>query len=163
MFGTARRSTMHAMGTSNPVFTPAWRVVAALVVAKGQDGRLRHLYRGDVCDWLSDEQAEHFVGRGLVERIDADSIAAAAHAPAESVDLDADEDAPDSGAVAECIETLARLQVPTTAGGPTARASLRGNGYRYGNSVIAEAVKRRRKSSLSGTAEDADDFEVVVA
>lgn len=70
-FGTAARSTMHAMGTGNPVYTPVWRVTAACVVAKGQDGRNQHCYRGDTLDWLSDEQAAHFTRFKLVERIEA--------------------------------------------------------------------------------------------
>jgi hypothetical protein len=70
-FGTAQRGTQHAMGTSNPVFTPLWRVIGACVFAKGCDGRLRQCLKGDVLDWLSDEQASHFLRHKLVERIDA--------------------------------------------------------------------------------------------
>ncbi len=112
------------------------------------------------------EQEAHFLRMGLVERIDADpqdAIAAAADAPAEPVDLDAEDPldgpAPDTDAVLECVSTLARLQVPTTAGAPAARTSLRGNGFRYSNTVIAAAVKRRK---LSETAADDEDFAVVV-
>lgn len=81
-----------------------------------------------------------------------------------AAESDTDEDAatPDSGAVDECVETLARLQVPAAAGAPPARTALRGNGYRYGNDVVAAAV-RRRKSSLSGTSAGDEEaaFEVV--
>jgi hypothetical protein len=69
--------------------------------------------------------------------------------------------APDNVAVDECVATLARLQVPATAGAPTARTALRGNGFRFGNDVVAAAVKQR-KSSLSGTSADEEEaFEVV--
>lgn len=163
-FGTAHRSTQHVMGfTNNPVYTPVWRVVAALVVAASVDGRLHHCYGGDTLDGLNDEQREHFLRLGLVEEIHE-----APAAPAEPVDLDADEDtldaaAPDSDAVLECVGTLARLQVPTTSGAPACRTALRGNDFRYSNAVVAAAVKRRK--GLSGTATDADgeEFEVVVA
>jgi hypothetical protein len=132
---------------------------------------LQHRYGGDVLDWLNDKQQAHFLRMGLVERVDADAqdaIAPAADAPAEPVDLDADDedtvDAPaDSDAVLECVGTLARLQVPTTAGAPAARTALRGNGFRYSNAVVAAAVKQRK--GLSQTVIDADDegFETVVA
>jgi hypothetical protein len=118
--------------------------------------RRRHL------DWLSDDEAARFTRFKLVERIDADATPSA-----EPVDLDTeDSDAttPDSDAVGECVATLARLLVPTTAGAPACRTALRGNGFRYSNSVVASAVKRRK--GLAGTAEDADDaedFELVVA
>jgi hypothetical protein len=168
-FGTAQRGTMHAMGTTDAVFVPRYRVTSPLVVAKGLDGLNRHCYRGDLLSYLNPEQEAHFLRLGLVERIDADPqepIVAAADAPAEPVDLDADEDTldtatADSGAVDECVATLARLQVPTTAGAPAARSALRGNGFRFGNAVVAAAVKSRK---LSGTATDADDeeFESVV-
>ena len=69
-FGTAHRSTQHVMGfTNNPVYTPVWRVVAALVVAASVDGRLHHCYGGDTLDGLNDEQREHFLRLGLVEEI----------------------------------------------------------------------------------------------
>lgn len=93
-----------------------------------------------------------------------DAITAAAGAPAEPVDLDAEDtlDAPaDSDAVSECVATLARLQVPPTAGAPACRTALRGNDFRYSNAVVAAAVKRRK--GLSGTAADDEDFAVVVA
>ena len=169
-FGLAGRNTRHIMGfTTDPVYVPRWRVTCALVAAAGADGRLQHCYGGDTLDGLNDEQREHFLRLNLVERIDADTqdaIATAADAPAEPVDLDADEDTldaatPDGDAVDECVATLARLQVPTTSGAPAARAALRGNGFRYSNAVVAASVKRRK--SLSGTAGDDEDFAVVVA
>jgi hypothetical protein len=93
--------------------------------------------RGPVIEWLNPVQREHFLRLGLVEEIDAepqDVIVAAPllTVPAAPVDLDADEDegedaldvaAPDSGAVDECIATLARLHVPATVGAPSARTA----------------------------------------
>ena len=72
------------------------------------------------------------------------------------------EAAPDSGAVDGCIATLARLQVPATAGAPAARTALRGNGFRYSNAVVAAAVKRRKGLSAAATDADDEEFEVVV-
>jgi hypothetical protein len=157
-FGLANRSKMHAMGVADDaVYTPRWRVIAACVVAKGKDGRNQHCYVGDTLDWLSDDEAARFMRFKLVEPIDADAQdATATDAPAEQVD-----DAPaDSDAVDECIATLARLHVPTTAGAPACRTALRGNQYRYSNAVVAAAVKRRK--GLSAAATDAEDFETVV-
>lgn len=83
------------------------------------------------------------------------------------VDLEADEDdtpdvATDSGAVDECVDALARLQVPATAGAPTARTALRGTGYRCANDVVAHAVKRCKElSSRTATDDEAENFEVV--
>lgn len=45
----------------------SYLVTAPCVVAKDQDGRLHHVYEGGVISWLSDEQAEHFLGSNLVE------------------------------------------------------------------------------------------------
>lgn len=159
-FGPARRGTQHAMGVAGDgVYTPLWRVIGACVVAKGKDGRNQHCYAGDTLDWLSDDEAARFMRFKLVEPIDADAQdATATDAPAEQVD-----DAPaDSDAVDECIATLARLHVPTTAGAPACRTALRGNQYRYSNAVVAASVKRRK--GRSETADDADDedFEAVV-
>jgi hypothetical protein len=136
-FGTAARARVHALGDTGE-FVARYRVTSALVVAKGRDGLNRHCYRGDVLGYLNPEQAAHFLRKGLVEKIDAapqDAIAAAAHAPAEPVDLDADEDtlgapAADTDAVLECVGTLARPQVPPTAGAPAARTALLGNDFR---------------------------------
>jgi hypothetical protein len=153
-FGTARRGWMHALGDSSGGFVPRWRVIAACVVAKGKDGRNHHCYHGDLIDWLSDDEAERFTRLKLVEPIDADA----------QDDLDDTEDTDagpaDSDAVSECVATLDRLSVPTTAGAPACRTALRGNGYRHGNNVVAAAVKRRK--GLSKTDADAEDFETVV-
>jgi hypothetical protein len=167
-YGLAQRSRVHVLGESGGEFVPRWRVVAPCVLAKGMDNRLQHCYGGDLLDWLSDEQAAHFMRLNLVERIDTDpqdAIAAADDAPAEPVDLDLDTDTPtpDTDAVDECVATLARLQVPTAAGAPACRTALRGNGFRYSNAVVASAVKRRKELFGSeADAEAAEDFEVVV-
>lgn len=47
----------------------AYRVTAALVVAKDQAGRNHHCYRGAVIPWLGDWQREHFLRMGLVEEL----------------------------------------------------------------------------------------------
>jgi hypothetical protein len=57
--------------------------------------------------------------------------------------------------VDHCIATLELLQVPATAGAPTARTILRGNDYKYGNNVIAGAVRRRKE--LCGAVPDDED------
>jgi hypothetical protein len=168
-YGLAQRNTQHSMGVADAVYTPRWRVTGSLVIAKGTDGRGQYAYGGDTLDWLSDEQAAHLLRHKLVEPIDADAQAAttaAVDAPAQPLDPDRDaedSDAPaaDSDAVAECIGVLEQLQVPATVGAPAARTALRGNGFRFGNAVVAAAVKRRK---LSRTATDADDeqFEAVV-
>jgi hypothetical protein len=62
---------------------------------------------------------------------------------------------PGVGQEAHYLVIAARLQVPTTTGAPAARTALRGNGFRFSNSVVAAAVKHRK--SLSGTATEADD------
>lgn len=48
----------------------SYKVVAALVLAKNQQGLIQYVYEGGVIPWLSDEQAEHFVSSGLVVEID---------------------------------------------------------------------------------------------
>jgi|SRR5271156_738526 len=155
-FDTARRGSTHVLGDSGGGFVPRWRVIAACAVAKGKDGRNHHTYHGDVIDWLSDDEAARFVALKLVEPIDADA----------QDDLDdtedTDADPAHSDAVDECISTLARLQVPTTAGAPAARTALRGNGFRYSNAVVAAAVKHRKLSRTATNADD-DEFAVVVA
>lgn len=49
-----------------------YKVVAPLVIAEDQAGKLHHVYEGGVIPWLSDRQAEHFVSEGLVEEVGAD-------------------------------------------------------------------------------------------
>jgi hypothetical protein len=159
----------HTLGT-DPVWVANYRVTCPGVHVKTHDGYIRLAFRGACLDWLSPTQESHLLGLGLVERIPADEQAAIdAAAPVVTADLDedADEDeyapAPEqSGGVDECLAAMAHLQVPATAGAPTARTALRDAGHRFGNDVIAHAVKRR-KSSLSGTTTEDDDdaFECV--
>lgn len=59
----------------------AYKVTAALVVAKDQAGRLHHSYQGSTLHYLNDEQREHFLRHGLVEEIDL-AAPVAAGAPA---------------------------------------------------------------------------------
>lgn len=46
-----------------------YRVVAPLVIAKDQTGRLHHCYRGAWIPWLDDVQRGHFLRHGLVEEL----------------------------------------------------------------------------------------------
>lgn len=48
----------------------SYQVVAPLVIAKDHEGRPYHVYEGGVIQWLSDEQAAHFLGTGLVVKFD---------------------------------------------------------------------------------------------
>lgn len=48
----------------------SYQVVAPLVIAKDQAGKLQYVYEGGVIPWLSDEQAEHFLSSGLVVETD---------------------------------------------------------------------------------------------
>jgi hypothetical protein len=58
------------LGT-DPNFVPRYQVVAPMVCAKAHDGRIRQCLAGSQLDWLGPEQEAHFLGMGLVERIDA--------------------------------------------------------------------------------------------
>ena len=48
----------------------SYQVVVPLVLAQTQDGQTHHVYQGGVIQWLSDEQAEHFLAEGLVVKVD---------------------------------------------------------------------------------------------
>lgn len=50
----------------------SYRVVAPLVLAKDPEGKTHHCYQNAVIQWLSDEQATHFLESGLVEEVDGD-------------------------------------------------------------------------------------------
>ena len=54
----------------------SYKVVAPLVLAKDAEGRVHERYEGATIAWLSDEQARHFLGLGLVEEIGAPAAAA---------------------------------------------------------------------------------------
>jgi hypothetical protein len=129
---------------------PSYRVKCACVIAKNSEGKLRHYYGnsdhlgapvnyGSVIPWLSDEQAEHLLKLGLVERIEEN--------PVEITNVDSDP-------LVGCLKALESLEVDLSAGAPTCRSALRDGGFRYGNDVVAEAVKARKDAlrALSGTA-----------
>ena len=130
-----------------------YRVIAPLVVARDQAGMLHHTYEGSYIDWLSDEQAEHFLSLDLVEP---------AAAPVEDEpsvpDLDEDQvERPKRVAlhrVSECAAALDGLCVPTSVGAPTARAALREGGYKFGNEIIASAVRWRIRSDERSVAQE---------
>jgi hypothetical protein len=153
------------LGT-DPVWKARYRVLAPMVYGTSWDGYQRQCYGGEGLDWLSDEQAAHFLRLGLVEIIPAEQAAIAADVPVygdadAGADGDEDDDTtpaaagPHTDVVDHCIATLELLQVPATAGAPTARTILRGNDYKYGNNVIAGAVRRRKE--LCGAVPDDED------
>ena len=47
----------------------SYRVIAPLVLAKDREGKTQHCYQDAVIQWLTDEQAEHFLESGLVVEI----------------------------------------------------------------------------------------------
>ena len=49
-----------------------YTVTAPLVLAIDQDGHTHHVYQGGFIEWLSDEQAAHFLREGLVKEGDDD-------------------------------------------------------------------------------------------
>jgi cytochrome c oxidase cbb3-type subunit II len=127
-----------------------YRVLAPLVLAKDQEGQVRYHYRdapnigeplnyGATIPWLSDAQAEQFLLEGQVERIDDEPV-------------DTAQTGPDP--LQDCLKALEMLGVELSAGAPTAREALRAGGYRYGNDIVAAAVKARKEAlrALSGTA-----------
>lgn len=44
----------------------SYTVTAPLVLAVDEGGQTHHVYKGGVIEWLSDEQAQHFLAEGLV-------------------------------------------------------------------------------------------------
>lgn len=48
----------------------SYLVISPCVIAKDQEGKVHHRYEGDVISWLSDDQAQHFISSGLVEKTD---------------------------------------------------------------------------------------------
>lgn len=122
-----------------------YRVIAPLVIIKDREGRARHHYRdvpasagigGPVIPWLSNEQAAHLLRLGLIETIEE-----------QPVDHPGDP-------LQDCLKALEHLGVDLAAGAPTARTVLREGGYRYGNDIVASAIKARKDAvrALSGTA-----------
>jgi hypothetical protein len=133
-----------AMGVGEE-WKPRYRVTAALVIAKDQVGRLHHCYRNSRIAWLNDQQRQHFLNKGLVELID----------EAEAPTLPAPE------RVSECVNMLARLGVPLTAGRPAAQQALRDAGGKYSTEVIASAVRYRKLMAPADP--DDEQYPVIVA
>jgi hypothetical protein len=109
------------LGT-DPNWKARYRVTCAGLHVKTHDRYIRLAQHGALLDWLNPEQEAHFLKMGLVERIPEDEQAAIADAPVE-VEADEDEYAPapeQSGAVDECLATLAHLQVPPRPAQPCA-------------------------------------------
>lgn len=48
----------------------SYQVTCPLVLAKDREGKVHERYEGAVIEWLSPEQAEHFVSSGLVKELD---------------------------------------------------------------------------------------------
>ncbi|ORV61583.1 hypothetical protein AWC03_09825 [Mycobacterium europaeum] len=112
-----------------------------MVIPKDREGRLHHRYKGELLDYLNDEQRERFLRMGLVEEInDTQTAPAPTDVPGHNTDL-----------VDECIAALDRLGVAPDAGAPTCRTALRDRGQSWGNDTIAAAV-RERKARAAGTA-----------
>ena len=132
-------------------FTPRWRVTGALVIVKNRTGRLVHCYRGELLDYLNDEQRDHFLRKGLIEEVSESDLAQSdsrpSRRPPQAAVLDVNLDV-----ASECMRDLDRLNVASNAGGPTARTALRDAGLSYANEVIANAV-RARKEGLSSVAD----------
>ena len=118
------------MGVPGP-WKPVWKVVAPLVIARDQQRKLHHAYRGSMLGWLSDEQSQHFVRHGLVEPVPA--ATAPEMAPADQI--------------GNCVAALAGLGVPLDAGRPRASKALRDKGCKFSNEAIAEAVRIRQASA----------------
>lgn len=57
----------------------SYLVTAACVLAKDPAGRIHYHYEGSTINWLSDEQAKHFVDEGLVEKVDDDTESVEEH------------------------------------------------------------------------------------
>ncbi|WP_260737024.1 hypothetical protein [Mycobacterium sp. SMC-2] len=127
-------------------FVPRYRVTCALVIPKDRDGRLHHRYKGELLDYLNDEQRERFLRMGLVEEINDNQVPLTQTAPAPT-----DVPGPNTDLVDECIAALDRLGVAPDAGAPTCRTALRDRGQSWGNDTIAAAV-RERKARAAGTA-----------
>lgn len=60
----------------------SYKVIAPLVLAKDPEGKTHHRYEGEVIQWLSPEQAQHFLGLDLVVEVGKAPAAVAEPAPA---------------------------------------------------------------------------------
>ena len=151
-FGTAHRSTQHVMGfTNNPVYTPVWRVVAALVVAASVDGRLHHCYGGDTLDGSTMSSVSIFAlgTRGGDPRGAGGAGRAGRPRPLMRRET-LDAAAPDSDAVLECSR---HAGAPTGAGTTLERAPACRTGTLRGNDcpLFQDAVVAAGPSGAAGT------------
>jgi hypothetical protein len=122
---------------------PHVQLVLVRVPGVGDDFRIDYHYqaapigaKGPVIPWLSEQQRKQFLEDGLVEELDDGDAAAADGEVAMS-------------AVDNCVAALEGLKVPADRGAPSCRATLREAGFRFGNDVVAAAVRHRKQ--LSGT------------
>ena len=60
-------------------------VTAPLVIPKDQSGRRHHHYQGSFLHWLSDEERDHFLRKGLIEEVAHAEAAQAGVVPLESL------------------------------------------------------------------------------
>lgn len=97
--------------------------------------------------WLNDQQRDHFLRKGLVERI---------------TDSPVVPKLPATEAITECIAALAEIGVPLKAGAPTARSALRNAGHKFGNETVAAAVRQRKLVLARQAGDGDDDFEEIV-
>jgi len=98
---------------------------------------------GPFIPWISDEQAAHLLRIGYVERVDEEPDPVLNEAIRDGIDPDR---------VRDCIQAIAKLDIPTDVGAPKIRAALRTAGHHFGNDVVGAAVKTR-KALLSPTAQ----------
>jgi hypothetical protein len=146
-----RRCGLRRPQTDAPVFLEVLTVVdvnGSGAGASDMQGHLTHCYKGSLLGWLNDGQRDHFLNKGLVERVE-DST--------EVPKLPADE------TITECVGALARLGVPATAGAPKARSALRDSGHKYSNETVAQAIRQRKAVHARQKGSDDEDFEEIVA
>jgi cytochrome c oxidase cbb3-type subunit 2 len=121
---------------------PHVQLLLVRVPGVGDDYRIDYHYQsgpvggnGPVIPWLSDVQREQFLAEGLVEEIDDEAA------------LPGDDGESAMTAVDNCVAALERLNVPADAGAPACRTALRDAGFRFGNDVVAAAVRSRKQLS----------------
>lgn len=119
-----------------------------LICVKDRDGKVNYHYSrpqpqgrdfGPAIPWLSPRQAAHLLRCNMVELIDDDPASGGEPVAVTAADR-----------VRECVDALEQLGVPADAGALKARDALRDGAHRFGNDVVAAAVKVRK--ALSGTA-----------
>lgn len=135
-----------------------YRSLVPLLIVKDQQGTLWHPYqgagssgrhRGPYIEWLNDEQRANFLRKRLVEEIaegDAPVVESRRPVPCRPTDGAVPE------LIDECIAKLDEAEVPSDAGAPTCRKTLRDGGISFGNETIAAAVRERKaREALPGT------------